>query len=196
MDKSCARDWTLTCSAGGRSPRCACVASGSRHGPDRSPRPHHAADHAASDYRQTGHPDAVRRSVASRPDRLAYWPRRVVKTAPAQLQQLRLPGERQLVPAVDHRCALSRPALLSAPAKKSFSSVSSPIFACRTFRSTVGAASGWAASEPNRLTAPSGSRAFQLVIWLGWMSNCWAIPATLFWPLPAARATFALKAGV
>jgi hypothetical protein len=31
---------------------------------------------------------------------------------------------------VDHRFALSNPALLSAPSKKSFSSVSSPIFAC------------------------------------------------------------------
>jgi len=31
---------------------------------------------------------------------------------------------------VDHRFALSNPALVSAPSKKSFSSVSSPILAC------------------------------------------------------------------
>ncbi|MHC2279418.1 hypothetical protein ACVME8_006061 [Bradyrhizobium diazoefficiens] len=32
--------------------------------------------------------------------------------------------------AVDHRFALSRPALVSAPDKKSFSNASSPILAC------------------------------------------------------------------
>ena len=48
----------------------------------------------------------------------------------------------QLVVAVDHRFALgNRPALPSAPAKKSFSSVSSPIFACSVFTSTAGAGS-------------------------------------------------------
>jgi hypothetical protein len=42
--------------------------------------------------------------------------------------------------AVDHRFALSKPALPSAPDKKSFVSVSSPIFACSVFTSTGGAA--------------------------------------------------------
>jgi hypothetical protein len=41
---------------------------------------------------------------------------------------------------VDHRLALSSPALLSAPSKKSFSSVSSPTFACSVFTSTAGCA--------------------------------------------------------
>jgi len=50
--------------------------------------------------------------------------------------QIGLPGQRQFVAAVDHRFALSRSALPSAPDKKSFSSVSSPIFACRVFKST------------------------------------------------------------
>ena len=40
--------------------------------------------------------------------------------------------------AVDHRFALGKPALPSAPAKKSFSSVSSPILAWSTVRSTAG----------------------------------------------------------
>ena len=56
----------------------------------------------------------------------------VVEAAPAQPQQPRLAGERKRALAVDHRFALSRPALLSAPAKKSFSSVSSPIFGVQT----------------------------------------------------------------
>jgi transposase InsO family protein len=43
---------------------------------------------------------------------------------------------------VNHRFALSNPALVSAPAKKSFVSVSSPIFACSSFTSTGGGASG------------------------------------------------------
>src|SRR3954452_1401628 len=34
------------------------------------------------------------------------------------------------------------------------------------------------------------------MIWLGWTSNCWASSASVFSPLTAARATFALKAGV
>ena len=78
-----------------------------------------------------------------------HRPRQVVDAAPAELQDLRLPRQRQLVRAVDHRFALSMPALLSAPAKKSFSSASSPILACSAFKSTAGAAAGLAAPEPN-----------------------------------------------
>src|SRR5437764_8515681 len=51
--------------------------------------------------------------------------------------------------AIDHRFALSRPALPSAPDKKSFSSVSSPILACSDFKSTVGVAVSARASDPN-----------------------------------------------
>jgi hypothetical protein len=53
----------------------------------------------------------------------------VVRAAPAEPQQRRLPCQRQVMGPVDHRFALSRPALLSAPDKKSFSKVSSPILA-------------------------------------------------------------------
>ena len=38
-------------------------------------------------------------------------------------------GDGKIVIAVDHRFALSMPALVSAPSKKSFSSASSPILA-------------------------------------------------------------------
>src|SRR2546421_3143327 len=62
----------------------------------------------------------------------------VVDTAPADAQNFRLLGDRQFVVTVDHRFALSNPALVSAPSKKSFSSVSSPILACRDFTSTAG----------------------------------------------------------
>jgi hypothetical protein len=42
----------------------------------------------------------------------------IVKAAPAEPQQGRLPNQRQVVASVDHRFAFSRPALVSAPAKK------------------------------------------------------------------------------
>src|SRR5437879_13536139 len=67
--------------------------------------------------------------------------RQIVDAAAANLQNLRLPGDRQIVFTVDHRLALSNPALVSAPPKKSFSSVSSPILACSDFTSMAGVAS-------------------------------------------------------
>src|SRR3954447_25039559 len=94
---------------------------------------------------------------------------------------------------VDHRLALRQPALLSAPNKKSFSSVSSPIFACSSFRSTGGTASV-AGPDPKTPAAPSCSCAFQAVIWPGCTSNSLANSASVFSPLIAASATFALKA--
>jgi hypothetical protein len=65
-----------------------------------------------------------------------------------------LPGERQIVRAIDHRFALRRPALPSAPDKKSFSSASSPSFACKVFTSIAGAAASDFASDPNTPAAP------------------------------------------
>src|SRR5271157_498380 len=84
----------------------------------------------------------------------------VIDAAAAQLQNLRLTRQRQVVRSVDHRFALSMPALVSAPAKKSFSSVSSPILACSVFTSTAGAASGDDPPGPNTPAAPSRSCAF------------------------------------
>src|SRR5215207_5485241 len=122
--------------------------------------------------------------------------RQAVDAAPADVQRLRLAGDGQRVRPVDHRLALSRPALLSAPSKKSFARVSSPILAWRVLTSTGGAPGVVRASAPNTPAAPSRSSAFQAVIWLGWTSNCCASSASVFSPLTAARATFALKAGV
>src|SRR5499427_8008095 len=127
--------------------------------------------------------------------RLRHRSWQVVDAATADVEDLRLLADRQIVPAVNHRFALSNPALLSAPSKKSFSSVSSPILACSAFTSTTGSAS-LPPPGPKTSAAPPSSCAFQVVIWLGCTSNCSASCASVRSPLMAARATFALKAGV
>lgn len=60
--------------------------------------------------------------------------RQVIDAATADLQDFRLLRDRQIVLAVDHRFALSNPALVSAPSN------SSPILACSDFTSTAGTA--------------------------------------------------------
>src|SRR5215813_286254 len=89
--------------------------------------------------------------------RLRHRPRAVVDAAAADAQNLRLLGDRQIVRAVDHRFALSNPALVSAPSKKSFSSVSSPILACSDFTSTAGCVSAWLPPGPKSSAAPLSS---------------------------------------
>src|SRR5246127_2986925 len=89
--------------------------------------------------------------------------RQVVHAAAADLQNLRLLGDRQVVLTVDHRFALSNPALVSAPSKKSFSSVNSPILACSDFTSTAGVASA-VPPGPKTPEAPPSSWAFHAVI--------------------------------
>src|SRR5262249_30964604 len=84
-----------------------------------------------------------------------HRPRQVVDAAAADVQSFRLRSDRQIVLTVDHRFALSNPALLSAPSKKSFSSVSSPILACSAFTSTAGWLVSWLPPEPNTLAAES-----------------------------------------
>src|SRR5690606_28948234 len=89
--------------------------------------------------------------------------RQVVHAAAAQIQQLCLTRYGQFVFEINHFFALSSPALLSAPSKKSFSSVSSPILACSAFRSTGGCSS---ASPPKAKAACSCNWVFHWVIWL------------------------------
>src|SRR6478672_9919838 len=86
--------------------------------------------------------------------------------------------------AVDHRLAFSNPALLSAPSKKSFSSVSSPILACSAFTSTGGSC---AMPVPLSKTsgAPPSSCAFHVVTWFGWLSHL--LRPKLRRPLQASR---------
>jgi hypothetical protein len=97
------------------------------------------------------------------------------------------------VAAVNHRFALSKPALLSAPSKKSFSSVSSPILACRDFTSTGGSAGRL--SWPNTSAARLSNCSFHCAIWLAWTSKRLASSASVCSPLIAAKATLDLKAG-
>src|SRR5664280_176232 len=59
--------------------------------------------------------------------------------------------------------ALTKAGLLSAPSKKSFSSVSSPILACSDFTSMAGAA-GAMPPEPKTPQAPPSNCAFHAVI--------------------------------
>src|SRR5262249_47943837 len=95
----------------------------------------------------------------------------VVHRAARDAEGLGLFGDAQLVITVDHRLAFSNPALLSAPSKKSFSNVSSPILACSAFTSTGGVADLLPLPRPNTSAAAASSCAFQVVIWFGWTSN-------------------------
>src|ERR1700689_2387067 len=88
--------------------------------------------------------------------------RQVVHPAAADAQNLRLPGRRQIVLTCDLGFALSNPALVSAPSKKSFSSVSSPILACSDFTSMTGAFG--AMPDAKTSDAPPSSCAFHVVI--------------------------------
>src|SRR6266576_1725131 len=92
-----------------------------------------------------------------------HWSRQIINAAAADLQNFGLPGDRQIMFTVDHRFALSNPALPSAPSKKSFSSVSSPILACSDFTSIAGVA-GAALPGPKTPEAPPSSCAFHAVI--------------------------------
>src|SRR5260370_451590 len=97
-------------------------------------------------------------------------PRPVTHAPQAEPQNLTLPGDRPFVLTVDHRFRLSTPALVSAPSKKSFSSVNSPILACSDFTSMAGTASAMF-PDPKTPEAPPSSGAFQAVIGLGWTSK-------------------------
>ncbi len=89
--------------------------------------------------------------------------RQVIHRAARKTRGLGLFRDAQRMTTVDHRFALSNPALVSAPSKKSFSSVNSPIFACKLFKSTLEAAASLL-SLPNTPAAPSKSWAFHWVI--------------------------------
>src|ERR1700716_3454383 len=97
--------------------------------------------------------------------------RQIINAAAADLQNFRLLGDRQIMSTVDHRFALSNPALVSAPSKKSFANVSSPILACSDFTSTAGVA-GVPPPGPKISEALASSCDFHVAIWLGWTSKC------------------------
>ncbi len=94
------------------------------------------------------------------------WPRFIVDRAASQLQDLRLAHDRKIMIAVDHRFALSRPALVSAPDKKN----RFPTPARRSWHVTP---SNRPASRPMSCHAQTrrrrlpGAGFFQIVIWFG-----------------------------
>ncbi len=137
----------------------------------------HVAQHAAAGegMRQVERVDALHQPQVG----LGRGARQVVHVASADAHQLGLARDRQCVVAVDHRFALSMPALVSAPDKKSFSKASWPILACSSFRSTGG---GAADSAPNTLAARSSNWFFQSLIWLGCTSCSLANSASVFSP--------------
>src|ERR1700738_2650906 len=55
-----------------------------------------------------------------------HWTRQIIHAAAADLQTFRLFRDRQIVLTVDHRFALSNPALVSAPSKKLISALLAP----------------------------------------------------------------------
>ena len=59
--------------------------------------------------------------------------RLIVGRGPRERQDVALPNDWQCVGSIDHRLALSNPALVSAPSQQSCSSVSCPFVACSTF---------------------------------------------------------------
>src|SRR6202789_1752059 len=120
----------------------------------------------------------------------------VIQAATADPEYLSLSAQWQLVPAVNHRFALSNPALPSAADKKSFSSVNSPIFACSVFRSTPIPGDGSADPEPNTPAAPSNNCAFHAAICVVCTSYNCANSASVFSPLIAANDTLALNVGL
>src|SRR5450631_2732253 len=93
---------------------------------------------------------AHQRQIAGR-DR----PGQVIHAAPADPENLRLSGHRQVIVPVDHRFALGKsPAFPSAPDKKSRSSVNSPILACSVFTSIAGALESGFVSAPKTPGSP------------------------------------------
>lgn len=112
--------------------------------------------------------------------------RLVVYGHPREFQELALPHDWKFMSLVDHRFGLNKPAFLSASSRKSFSSASCPIFACRALRS---GASGFGVVPTNTSASHASNCCFHLVIWVGWTRKCSACSASGLSPLQAAKAT-------
>src|SRR5258705_9540224 len=138
MDRSCGRARAWWCADGGTAPLSPSAASASdMPAADLAP----LGSQQASQHARTGERKLQMQPVEPLHDREVgrrHRARQIINAAAADLQNFRLLGDRQIVLTVDHRFALSNPALVSAPSKKSFSSVSSPILACSDFTSIAG----------------------------------------------------------
>jgi hypothetical protein len=85
----------------------------------------------------------------------------VIDAASIHPQDFYLFGHREFMGAVNHRFALSTPALVSAVSKKSFSNVNAPILACNVLTST----GSWVDSLPsNRAVAHYKTKVFHWVM--------------------------------
>src|SRR5665811_1756854 len=146
--------------------------------------PHPAYERGQVDLVHGGHQGKVR---------LARRYRLALHARAGEAEKLGLPGNRQGLPFVDHRFALVPLMRPSAPDKKSFSMVSSPILACSS--AMQGPPSLSCSPSPKTAAAPSKSCRFHLVIWLGWTSNRSAMVMRGSSPLIASRATLALNTG-
>jgi hypothetical protein len=85
------------------------------------------SDQQPSQHPRTGEGVLLMQPVETRHDRevgVRHRPRQVVDTAAADVQSFRLPDDRQIVLTVNHRFALSNPALVSTPSTKSFCQLS------------------------------------------------------------------------
>src|SRR5450755_3192968 len=83
----------------------------------------------ASQHPRTGERELQMQPVETPHDReigVRHRARQVIDAAAADLQNIRLLCDRQIVLAVDHRFALSNPALVSAPSKKLCAALCSP----------------------------------------------------------------------
>jgi len=94
--------------------------------------------------------------------------------------------------AVDHRFALSKPAFVSAPSKKSFASVNSPILACNALTST-GGDEGCDDDLPKTSPMRSSNCVFQSVIWLGWEQHGERLRYRLMRPGPQGQTVLTLN---
>jgi len=102
---------------------------------------------------QTAISPANDRSEAEGLSTLGNRPGPVIKAVSTHPQDFYVCGHWEFMGAVNHRFALSTPALVSAISKKSLSNVNSPILACRVLTAT----GSWADSLPSK----EGSRSFQ-----------------------------------
>ena len=122
--------------------------------------------------------DAACRSASSDKFFIRRRRRQSTHTRPRQVQKLALGDHTQTILSVNNRLALSNPAFLSTPSKKSFSRVNCLILACRTFKS--------ASDGPEGLKAPSLAKSparFSTACWRNWRFG-WGEVQTIQQTLP------------
>jgi len=96
------------------------------------------------------------------------WPGQIIDAAAADPNSDTFHLTGNACERVDQRFALgNRPALPSAPDKKSFTNVSLPVLACNVFTSIAGYADSLWPSDPKTAAAPSSNWPRQIVIWFG-----------------------------